>query len=97
MVRAVTLIPGTTEFGYEPAAIVGLTGPGQSVAENRHVSEAPSDVVAALDDLQAMCPNLERIAIVVAWFGTDLRAGQCEIKPGCADGWDSIGSDMGVC
>jgi hypothetical protein len=82
MVRAVTLIPGTTEFGYEPATMVGVTGPGQSVPENRHVLTAESDVIAALDELQALCPHLERVALVVAWFGTDLRAGQCTIRPG---------------
>lgn len=82
MVRAVTLIPGTTEFGYEPATVLASIGPGQSQPENRHVAHAPSDVIAALDDLQAVCPNLERIAIVVAWFGSDLRAGQCTVRPG---------------
>ena len=82
MARAVTLIPGTTEFGYEPATVVAMKGPGQSAAENRHVTHARSDVVAALDDLQSLCPNLERIALVVAWFGSDLRAGYCTIKPG---------------
>lgn len=82
MVRAVTLIPGTTEFGYEPAPIVRALGPGQSAPENRHVFTSPSDVVASLDELQALCPNLERVALVVAWFGTDLRASHCEIKPG---------------
>ena len=81
MTRAVTLIPGTTEFGYEPATTVAVIGPGQSAAENRHVSHARSDVVAALDDLQALCPNLERIALVVAWFGSDLRAGNCVVRP----------------
>ena len=29
MVRAVTLIPGTTEFGYEPSTVVRTLGPGQ--------------------------------------------------------------------
>ena len=82
MTRAVTLIPGTTEFGYEPATVVALVGPGQSQPENRHASHARSDVVAALDDLQGLCPNLERIALVVAWFGSDLRAGHCTVKPG---------------
>lgn len=82
MVRAVTLIPGTTEFGYEPSAVVQLTGPGQSAPENRHVPNAASDVVAALDDLQGLCPHLERVAIVVSWFGSDLRAGNCVIRPG---------------
>lgn len=85
MVRAVTLIPGTIEFGYEPTPVVRIVGPGQSLPENRHVFTAPSNVVASLDDLQAQCPNLERIAVIVAWFGTDLRCGHCEIKPGVDD------------
>ena len=29
MMRAVTLIPGTTEFGYEPSTVVQVVGPGQ--------------------------------------------------------------------
>jgi hypothetical protein len=82
MVRAVTLIPGSTEFGYEPSAVVQLLGPGQSAPENRHLANARSDVVAALDDLQGMCPNLQRVAVVVAWFGSDLRAGNCIVRPG---------------
>jgi hypothetical protein len=81
MLRAVTLIPGSTEFGYEPAAVVQVLGPGQSAPENRHVGNAPSDVVAALDDLVGLCPNLQRVALVVSWFGTDLRAGQCLVRP----------------
>jgi hypothetical protein len=82
MARAVTLIPGTTEFGYEPSEVVQAEGIGTFQPENRHVAHAPADIVASLDDLQAACPNLERVAIVVAWFGSDLRAGSCEIKPG---------------
>lgn len=84
MVRAVTLIPGATEFGYEPATVVRIMGPGQSAPENRHVAHAPSDVIASLDDLQAACPNLERVAVVVTWFGSDLRAAHCTIRP-CID------------
>ena len=82
MIRAVTLIPGTTEFGYEPATIVQVVGPGQFAAENRHVGQAASDIEASLDDLQASCPALERVAVVVAWFGNDLRAGHCVVQPG---------------
>jgi len=79
--RAVTLIPGSTEFGYEPATVSQLLGPGQYAAENRHVAQTASDVEAALDELQAICPLLERVAVVVAWFGDDLRAGECRIYP----------------
>jgi hypothetical protein len=82
MTRAVTLIPGGTEFGYEPAQVVQVLGPGRSGAENRHVTYAASDVVAALDELQAIVPQIERVAVVVAWFGSDLRCGQCRVRPG---------------
>lgn len=82
MMRAVTLIPGATEFEYEPATVVQVTGPGQSAPENRHVAHAGADIVASLDELQAIAPNLERVAVVVAWFGTDLRAGECRVMPG---------------
>ncbi|MEX2036163.1 MAG: hypothetical protein WEA28_13330, partial [Xanthobacteraceae bacterium] len=73
MTRAVTLIPGTTEFGYDTATVVQLLGPGQSAPENRHVSYAPTDLNASLNELQSLCPKLERVAVVVAWFGDDLR------------------------
>lgn len=82
MVRAVTMIPGTTEFGYDTETRVRLLGPGQSAPENRHVTYAGSDAMGALDDLLAICPRLERIALVVAWFGDDLRAGACVVQPG---------------
>ena len=81
MSKAVTLIPGSTEFGYEPSTVVQTLGPGQSAPENRHVTTTASDVLAALDDLQAVAPNLERVAVVVSWFGTDLRAGECRVLP----------------
>lgn len=81
MTRAVTLIPGTTEFGYEPSTVVQRLGPGQFAPENRHAAHTPSDIEAALDDLQGACPNLERVALVVAWFGDDLRADHCTIAP----------------
>src|SRR5690606_38311767 len=49
--------------------------------ENRHVLHGPSDFVASLDELQALCPALEHVALVVTWFGDDLRAGHCTIQP----------------
>jgi hypothetical protein len=81
MVRAVTLIPGATEFGYEPAMVTQSLGVGKYGPENRHVAHATSDVVASLDELQTICPNLERVSVTIAWFGSDLRAGHCEIRP----------------
>ena len=81
MIRGVDLIPGATEFGYQPTLRMTFPGPGTSVKENRNQSWAPTDWVASIDALQALCPNLESIALVVVWFGDDLRAGQCTVAP----------------
>lgn len=81
MIRAVTLIPGATEFGYDPQEVLRTAGLGVYAPENRHIVSADSDWSASLDELQALCPNLERVALVVAWFGSDLRAGECLIQP----------------
>ncbi len=29
----------------------------------------------------SLCPNLEHVSLVVAWFGDDLRCGNCTIRP----------------
>lgn len=85
MLKAVTLIPGATEFGYEPGEVRRTLGPGRSVSDNRHATTAGSDLEASLDELQALCPALERVSLVVAWFGDDLRAGHCRIEPKVED------------
>ena len=80
-VKAITLIPGSTEYGLSPSVVTRTLSPGEVVAENRNVLHASSDIVGALDELQALCPNLEHIALVVTWFGDDLRAGSCTVRP----------------
>ncbi|MXN65697.1 hypothetical protein GR183_12350 [Stappia sp. GBMRC 2046] len=81
MVRAVSLIPGAGEFVYEPGEVTRTPRRGVSETENRHILHADSNFLASLDELTALCPNLESVALVVAWFGDDLRAGQCTIRP----------------
>ncbi|KAA0698112.1 hypothetical protein DTW90_14550 [Neorhizobium sp. P12A] len=80
--RAVTLIPGSTEHGYATTDVTEKTGAGSARVMNRNVLTASTDWQASLDELTALCPNLESVALVVAWFGTDLRAGNCRIAPG---------------
>jgi hypothetical protein len=83
-IRAVTLIPGATEYGYGTAEVRRRDSDGW-VSENRHVLSADSDLLASLDELTALCPNLERVALVTTWFGSDLRADHCRIDPGVED------------
>jgi hypothetical protein len=68
MIRAVDLIPGATEYGYSVGALTARAAAGVSASENRHQLFGASDWVASLDALQALCPNLKSVALVVSWF-----------------------------
>jgi hypothetical protein len=80
-VQAITLIPGATEHGYATVTVARQTGFGASAPENRHLSIAPTDWQASLDELEALCPALMNVSLVVAWFGDDLRCGHCTVAP----------------
>ena len=81
LTQAVTLIPASGEFTYATQAI-RKGDSGAQVPENLNALSDTADMVVALDRLQAMAPKVESVSLVVAWFGTDLRAGSCTIRPG---------------
>lgn len=88
-IKSITVIPGSTEFGYDTELISSGGGNETYNARNRHTSIATTDWQASIDELQMVCPNLESVSLVVSWFGNDLRAGDCKIKPGVTN---TIGS-----
>ena len=47
-----------------------------------HTLQGGTDWAVSLDQLQATLPNVGSVSLIVGWFGTDLRAGNCEIRPG---------------
>ncbi|WP_293853186.1 glycoside hydrolase/phage tail family protein [uncultured Alsobacter sp.] len=102
-IRAVNLIPGAGEFVLDPQPVSRVGDLGATVAENTHQWQAASDWGASLDALQALCPNLRRVSLVVAWFGDDLRAGSCTVAPRIEDAgrshvgtaWSVAGLDRG--
>jgi hypothetical protein len=79
--RAICLIPGATEFGYDPLPRVRVISEGEVRSENSHLFAGLSDWEVSLNELQALCPNLEHVALVVSWFGNDLRCGECSVTP----------------
>ena len=81
LTRAVTMIPASGEFTYATQAIRKTDG-GATVPENLNALPDSTDMVEALDRLQAMAPKVESVSLVVAWFGDDLRAGSCKVRPG---------------
>ncbi|KPD10513.1 glycoside hydrolase TIM-barrel-like domain-containing protein [Phaeobacter sp. 11ANDIMAR09] len=80
LIRGVDMIPGATEFGYSPA-ILTKGGAGSTTRENAIRSAAKSDWANSLDLLQGVLPACDTVALVVSWFGTDLRAAHCQIEP----------------
>lgn len=80
-IRAITLIPGSTDFGLETRRVTRSPRRGATEDVNRHVLHGATDLEASLDELEKLCPNLASVALVVTWFGDDLRAGECRIRP----------------
>ncbi|WP_297516170.1 glycoside hydrolase TIM-barrel-like domain-containing protein, partial [uncultured Caulobacter sp.] len=80
--KGVCLIPGAGEFVYATEAVLRREGLTRAASESVHNGEGRPDLVVALDQLRAQLPNVDHVTLVVAWFGTDLRCGRCEIRPG---------------
>ena len=76
------LIPGAGEFVLDTAVISQDDGEGTTAAQNAHSAAGAADIDASLDELQALAPNLSAVSLVVGWFGSDLRAGTCTVRPG---------------
>lgn len=81
-IRAMTIIPGATEHGYSPTIVTEELGDGAARHLNRNQLRNGTDWTASISELMDVCPHLERVALVVTWFGTDLRAGHCRVLPG---------------
>lgn len=80
--EGVCLIPGAGEFVVATDVVMRREGLTRTTAENQNGEDGRADLNVSLDQLQAQCPNLKRVSLVVGWFGDDLRAGHCTIRPG---------------
>ena len=81
-IQGVVVIPGSGEFVYATTPVTLTTGYGTSTAENVHTRQGGTDWSVSMDQLAATLPNAQSVSLVVSWFGTDLRAGSCQIVPG---------------
>ncbi|HET9231790.1 MAG TPA: glycoside hydrolase TIM-barrel-like domain-containing protein, partial [Vitreimonas sp.] len=81
-VKGVCLIPAAGEFVYATEPMLRQLGPGQEAPENVHAERERANLLVSLDQLAADFPNCESVLLVVAWFGDDLRCGECAIRPG---------------
>lgn len=82
LIQAVNIIPASGEFAYDTDIIRTRRFPGIEVPQNAHSMHGEADFVVSMEQLEADLPQVRRVALTVGWFGDDLRAGFCRIRPG---------------
>ncbi|MDO5606110.1 MAG: glycoside hydrolase TIM-barrel-like domain-containing protein [Paracoccus sp. (in: a-proteobacteria)] len=80
LVPAVTIIPASGEFAYATETVHEKKN-GADSAANVNAMPGQTDMAVSLDRLAAMVPSVTNASLVVSWFGDDLRAGSCSIRP----------------
>ena len=81
IVPAVTMIPGAGEFAYHTTEVQRQTGIADWAPENTHTVRGKTDWSVSLDELEQALPSVGNVSLFVSWFGDDLRAGNCTLKP----------------
>ncbi len=80
-VRAVALIPGTGEYSLATSRVNYSNGFGWSESANVNSNSGKTDFRTSLDQMTAELPLCNSVSLVVSWFGSDLRCGECQIVP----------------
>jgi hypothetical protein len=78
--KSFQMIPSAGEVVYGTQVYTNTAG-GTATTQNRHNNFNRPDAVVAVDQLNSFMTGLDAVSLVVAWFGTDLRADQCRIIP----------------
>ncbi|MEM6415014.1 MAG: glycoside hydrolase/phage tail family protein [Pseudomonadota bacterium] len=79
---SVSMIPSSGEFVYGTTKVLRQDGEGVTVAENTHNSSNGTDLYDSVNALKVAAPNVAHTSLIVSWFGNDLRAGSCTLRPG---------------
>ncbi|MEM9938099.1 MAG: glycoside hydrolase/phage tail family protein [Pseudomonadota bacterium] len=82
LVEGVNIIPASGEFVYGTQVVRERRFPGIETPLNMNNHDGRSDFSVSVDQLQADLPEVASAALTVAWFGDDLRAGECRLRPG---------------
>lgn len=80
-VEGVALIPGTGEYALATTPVHYDGGFGEKKPANINSISGKTDLLTSLDGLQAELPRSKATVLVVSWFGSDLRVGECQLKP----------------
>ena len=81
LVRAVALIPGTGEYALATEPVVYPLDKGVSRPANVHGAGQVPDLVRSVEMMGQDLPDCGSVALVVSWFGDDLRCSDCTVQP----------------
>ncbi|UWR24931.1 glycoside hydrolase TIM-barrel-like domain-containing protein [Sulfitobacter sp. S223] len=84
-VEGVALIPGTGEYAL---ATTPVTYEGENHSRwsaNINSPSGKTDFSTSLEAMDEELPELKSASLVVSWFGSDLRAGECRVQPKIED------------
>jgi len=84
-VSGVALVPGTGEYALATTPVHFNTGVGQNLSANIHTPGGQSDAQVSLENLREELPACRSVALVVSWFGDDLRCANCTLRPKVED------------
>ena len=82
LVTGVHLLPSSGEFAYAADIVEDLSSDGAAKPINMNNIAGQADILQALDQLEDALPACKNVSLVISWFGDDLRAGACKIRPG---------------
>ena len=80
-VRGVALIPGTGEYALATQPVRLSPEFGEEIAINVNSPMGGTDFYVASEALREELPNCHSSLLVVSWFGSDLRCGECLVVP----------------
>ncbi|MBY0422093.1 MAG: hypothetical protein K2Q06_07300, partial [Parvularculaceae bacterium] len=81
-VDGLVMIPASGEFVYGTTPVLRSERAGVVRPENQSATPGATDFAVSLDAAIETFPNLARVSLAVAWFGTSTDAGLCAVKPG---------------
>lgn len=104
LVKGVAMVPGTGEYSLATKPITYEYGKGVSKVANVNGLGGKTDFARSVLNLNDDVPNCGSISLVVSWFGSDLRCGECQLEPaveqsefeGDAMTWGVSGQDRTV-
>ena len=80
-IKGVALVPGTGEYALATTPVHFDLGLGAVRTANVNSPSGKSDFETSIEALGEEMPGATAASLVVSWFGDDLRASACQLKP----------------